>query len=144
MAIGKGGPVGIVASSQGCPWLGARVARQGLVAISHGCPWLGARTAWRGLVAGSQGCPWLWAGDLSPALRGAHGCGQGIRHQLSRVRMAGGEGSPVGTRRQLPGLLLTPAGRQEAVAVLPLFLPSARFCIFILNRLFCGLTEFGF
>ena len=91
MAGGEGGPAGTRRRLSGVPMAVGR----GLVTSSHGCPWLGARAARRGLVAGSR-------------------------------------------------LLLTPAGRQEAVAVLPLFLPSARFCIFTLNRLLCGLTEFGF
>ena len=57
------------------------------------------------------------------------------------VPMAGSEGGLAGTRRQLSGWLLTPAGRQE-VTVLPFFLSSDRFCIFILNGLFCSRTEF--
>lgn len=79
--------------------------------LVYGCPWLGVRVARRGLVASS------------------------------REPVAVGEGGPAGTRRQLSGWLLTPAGRQE-VTVLPFFLSSDRFCIFILNGLFCSRTEF--
>ena len=75
-------------------------------------------------------------------MAGSEGGPAGTRHQLSGVPVAVGEGGPAGTRRQLSGWLLTPAGRQEVVAVLPFFLPSDRFCIFILNRLSCSLTEF--
>lgn len=73
-------------------------------------------------------------------LKGAHGCGQGIRHQLSRVRMAGSEGSPgqgLVASSRAAHCASRPTGSRRCTALFS----SARFCIFILNRLFVVLLS---
>lgn len=79
----------------------------------------------RGFVTSSQGCPWLWTG---------------IRHPALRVRMAGGEAARwglVASSRAAPHAS-RPTGSRRCTAP---FSPSARFCIFILNRLFVVLLS---